>query len=146
MNIPPLRERGYDIILLANHFLQTIARQQKVEVPVLSDVTTLALLNYAWPGNVRQLENVMLYALNISSEGVILPEHLPPEMQTAIPRRKYRSKRESDSLSLREVERIFIAEALQQNGNNILQTAESLQMSRSTLYRKIKEYGIKTGR
>jgi len=145
VNIPPLRERGYDIILLANHFLQMIARQQKVEVPVLSDVTTLALLNYAWPGNVRQLENVMLYALNISSEGIILPEHLPPEMQTAIPRKNNRSKKESDSLSLREVERIFIAEALQQNGNNILQTAESLQMSRSTLYRKIKEYGIKTG-
>jgi len=66
-------------------------------------------------------------------------------MQTAIPRKNNRSKKESDSLSLREVERIFIAEALQQNGNNILQTAESLQMSRSTLYRKIKEYGIKTG-
>lgn len=142
IEIPPLRERGQDIILLANHFLRSIAERQKVAAPIMSDMTKVTLLNYAWPGNVRQLENAMLYALNICGDRIILPEHLPAEMQTAIPRTITREKSEIDSLSIKEVEKIFIAEALQQNGNNISLAATSLQMSRSTLYRKIKEYGI----
>jgi transcriptional regulator with PAS, ATPase and Fis domain len=142
INIPPLRERGQDIILLANHFLRTIAEQQKMEVPIISDLTMITLLSYDWPGNVRQLENAMLYALNISSNGIIEPEHLPEEMQPAIPKRA-RHVSEKDNLSMKEVEKIFIAEALQQYRNNISEAAASLKMSRSTLYRKIKEYDLK---
>ena len=142
INIPPLRERGQDIILLANHFLRSIAEQQKMEVPIISDLTMITLLSYDWPGNVRQLENAMLYALNISSNGIIEPEHLPEEMQPAIPKRA-RHVSEKDNLSMKEVEKIFIAEALQQYRNNISEAAASLKMSRSTLYRKIKEYDLK---
>lgn len=142
INIPPLRERGQDIISLAKHFIRTVADQQQIPVPVLDDLTIFSLLNYDWPGNVRQLENSMLYAVNICSGNVIKPEHLPAEIKHSISQGKG-NKSEKENLSIKEIEKIFIMEALQQSKDNISEAASLLKMSRSTLYRKIKEYDLK---
>ncbi|MCL6558464.1 MAG: sigma 54-interacting transcriptional regulator [Firmicutes bacterium] len=75
--IPPLRERRSDINALLAHFLANTAKKQQVAVPVLSSATKCLLYQYGWPGNVRQLKNTILYALNMSSNGVIKPEDLP---------------------------------------------------------------------
>lgn len=145
VSIPPLRERGEDIVSLAKHFVRSIANQQHIPVPVLSDLTIIALLNYNWPGNVRQLENSMLYAVNVCNGDVIKPEHLPAEMQTVVSSLSQNSLKElshTENLSIKEIEKIFIVEALQQSGDNISEAALLLKMSRSTLYRKIKDYKL----
>ncbi len=147
INIPPLRKRGEDIILLARHFVQRVANKQRMAVPELSDELIITLLNYDWPGNVRQLENTMLYAVNVSNGNMIRPEHLPENIQTAIKHLTVsRSKNlsETKSLPMKDIEKIFISEALLQSNNNVSEAALLLKMSRSTLYRKIKEYQLDT--
>lgn len=148
IDIPPLRERGADIIELAQYFIDRIAQQQYIPKPVLSDPAVLHLLSYHWPGNVRQLENSMLYAVNICEDGVIRPEDLPEEVTAGVDLSLPASQKTSPSaradanLSMKEIERIMIAQTLEQTNQNISEAAALLGMSRSTLYRKIKEYQL----
>lgn len=81
--LPPLKERAEDIPKLANHFLQTTAKELGVEVKVLSDKAIQALCRFDWPGNVRQLENVCRWATVMSSSKEILEQDLPPELLNA---------------------------------------------------------------
>lgn len=82
--IPPLRERGPDIIKLVKHFINTIAQKQQIPVPSLSNEAKYSLLQYNWPGNVRQLGSAILYAVNVSSGGVIELEDLPDEIKRSV--------------------------------------------------------------
>jgi len=148
IDIPPLRERGNDIIELARYFISKIARQQQISEPVLSDPAVLCLLHYHWPGNVRQLENAMLYAVNICEDGVIRPRDLPEEITVGINLSLPAGEktpllgRADSNLSMKEIERIMIEQTLEQTNQNISEAAALLGMSRSTLYRKIKEYQL----
>lgn len=144
INIPPLRKRGEDIIMLARHFVQRIAMQQQIPAPELSDAVIIALLNHDWPGNVRQLENAMLYAVNVCSGKLIQPEHLPDKIRESISQTGICADKNlpAENLPIKQIEKIFIYEALLQSGNNISEAALRLKMSRATLYRKIKEYQI----
>ncbi|WP_392567014.1 nitrogen regulation protein NR(I) [Utexia brackfieldae] len=81
--LPPLRERAEDIPLLAHHFLQTTAKELSVEPKMLSQDALALLMRFAWPGNVRQLENICRYATVMSSGKEIQVLDLPPELQTA---------------------------------------------------------------
>jgi transcriptional regulator with PAS, ATPase and Fis domain len=145
VNIPPLRKRGQDIVLLARYFAQKVAQQQGIAVPQLSDAFLLALLNYEWPGNVRQLENTILYAVNVCHGPMIGPEHLPANIREGLPQIVTAGLQpEKQQLPMKDIEKIFIQEALLQSDYNISDAALRLKMSRSTLYRKIKEYQIKT--
>lgn len=149
IDIPPLRERGADIMQLAQHFIISIAERQQVPAPDLSDLAALQLLNYSWPGNVRQLENCMLYAVNVCQDKIIKPQDLPeeiaadfiisPQVEGSVPRGLNSLEA---NLSMKEIERIMIAQTLLQVENNISEAAILLGMSRSTLYRKIKEYQL----
>ena len=149
INIPPLRERGLDIVRLAKHFIETIAKKHHIPAPVLSNEAIFHLLKYSWPGNVRQLENAMLFAVNMSSGGVIKPEDLPAEITeaeishyTVDPDLKLGSAGIKNNLSIKEMEVIMIIQALLQTNNNVSEAAKILNLSRSTLYRKIKEYNL----
>jgi transcriptional regulator of acetoin/glycerol metabolism len=143
INIPPLRNRGEDIVLLARHFIQIVAKKQNLAAPELSDAAIIALLNYDWPGNVRQLQNTMLYAVNVCNGPVIKPEHLPDDIKANLSRLGLNCfHKNTKNLSMKEIEKVFIAEALLESHNNISEAADILKMSRSTLYRKIKEYNI----
>jgi len=144
IDIPALKERGADIIQLARYFMASIAHRQQIPVPILSDLASLQLLHYDWPGNVRQLENAMLYAINICQDGIINPRDLPEEIRdtlaSALPPGK--AVKAESNLSLKEMERIMIAQTLAQVNNKISEAAVLLGMSRSTLYRKLKEYKL----
>lgn len=144
ISIPPLRERGTDIIKLAKHFIEVSAKQLHVLTPVLNYATIEQLLNYAWPGNVRQLENAMYYAVNMAEDCTILPEDLPDDITDGTKgtrgEKDIRFKR--SKLSLKESEKNLIYEALVQTDKNVGFAADLLGLSKSTLYRKIKEYKI----
>jgi transcriptional regulator of acetoin/glycerol metabolism len=153
LSIPSLRERSSDIIELAEHFIKVSALSQGLIAPTLSNAAKYILLQYNWPGNVRQLQNVMLYATCMSSEGIIRPEHLPEEITKIknVPGTKQDLMQiellsdnpvEENSPSMKDVERMVIKKALDDTNNHIRDAAKLLGLSRSTLYRKIKEYSI----
>jgi Transcriptional regulator containing PAS, AAA-type ATPase, and DNA-binding domains len=153
INIPPLRDRGSDIIKLANFLINNAAKDQNKPPHSLSDVVLLRLLQYSWPGNIRQLKSAMLYALTTSTNGVIQPENLPETINGADSMPKYNQCNDisifnaengilENNLRIKEVEKITIIQTLLQAGYNVAKTATILGMSRSTLYRKIKEYHL----
>ncbi|MBP1762326.1 MAG: sigma54 specific transcriptional regulator, Fis family, partial [Firmicutes bacterium] len=145
ISIPPLRQRGEDIVLLARHFASKIAQKQRIKTPELSDGLLLALLHYDWPGNVRQLENAILYAVNVSNGNMVETDHLPDDIKAAlnsVALKGHKKSAPSTNLSMKEIEKIFIGETLLQCNNNISEAALLLKMSRATLYRKIKEYQL----
>ncbi len=153
INIPPLRERGADIIRLAKHFINSIADKQQISPPALSDAALYWLLHYNWPGNVRQLENVMLSAVSVAADGEIKPGDLPEIIVGQVDDsslgedhveqgKKHCDTNIGNGLSMKELEKITIIQTLMRNGNKVSEAAKNLGMSRATLYRKIKEYNI----
>lgn len=83
INIPPLRERGADILLLADHFVAKFNRENTKKIQRISTPALDLLMIYHWPGNVRELENCILRAAILSTDGVIHAYHLPPSLQSA---------------------------------------------------------------
>lgn len=130
--IPPLRERGQDILLLSEHFLSALAQKSGIPSPKLNRAAKTILLKYSWPGNVRQLEHCLTYAASIADDGIIRPENLPEEIRY--------SSASSNEGSDPEME--GIREALQKSGHNVSEAAQLLGISRATLYRKIKKYDL----
>ncbi len=153
VEIPPLRERDRDVLFLAQLFVQEFNTHLKKRIRGFSEETTEILLAYRWPGNVRELKNLTERAMILSRGDVILPEHLPADLQglTGKPARVIReetltqrlSPRDSDQfLPLAELEKKYIREALEATGGNRTQTAKLLRISRSTLQDKIKRYRL----
>ncbi|RMA97260.1 sigma-54-dependent transcriptional regulator [Hydrogenothermus marinus] len=143
LKVPPLRERGNDIILLAEHFLKVSCIENKMDIPEISEEVKKAFLKYLWPGNVRELKNLM-ERLCIFSTGKITIEDLPD----------YITGKQSKSVGinfgirpLKEVremaEKEVIKKALEKYGNkNLKQIAKILEVDLSSLYRKIKQYNL----
>ena len=152
LSIPPLREREMDIIKLAKHFIEVFAKQLQVPTPALNITTIEQLMKYAWPGNIRQLENAMCYAVNMAEDGIILPKDLPDDITDGIKGYCYEKNGDStevndivfrrSKLSLREIEKKSILQALTQTEKDVGFAAQLLGISKSTLYRKIKEYKL----
>lgn len=132
--IPPLRERGDDIETLANHFLNHFKRQHGRPELVLSDAAKKKLSSYQWPGNVRQLRNVMDSAVVLADAAMIEPRDLG--LRDA-------GLGEPESLRFDFWEKKLIEEAMERTGGNVSETIKLLGVSRATLYRKLDEYGIK---
>lgn len=137
--IPPLRERGEDIFLLAQYFIEDICKKMKYQVPELSPAVYKKIREYDWPGNVRQLENAMVYAVNMAQDGIIKLNNLPDELFY----NSLTDKVNQNLLSLSELEKRSIQDAMIYTGNNTLEMARILGLGRTTLYRKLKEYDIK---
>lgn len=139
IEIPPLRERGEDIILLARTFLNRFNSEAKGKRKDFSESALNAIANYNWPGNVRELENKVKRASIISEESLINEEDLDLDSLAL-------DDTESPELALRaireEAERGAILTALARANNNISQAAELLAVSRPTLYGLISKYGI----
>jgi DNA-binding NtrC family response regulator len=136
IEVPPLRKRVEDILPLARFLAQKFGKKHNQKVISFDPSTIKQLLAYDWPGNIRELENVIEYAL-ISSRGeTISPEHLPSTI----------SNRGSLSFcdSLREVEKNQILKVLFMTKGNHVQASKILRISKATLYRKLKIYNIST--
>jgi two-component system, NtrC family, response regulator HydG len=134
LSIPPLRERGPDIGRLIDHFLNHFRIQHGRSQLEISDDAREKLISYQWPGNVRQLRNVIDSAVVMAEGSTIEVEDLGI--------RDSKSD-EPDSLVISEWEHKLIKLALQRTENNVPKSAKLLGISRATLYRKIEEYGIK---
>lgn len=148
LSLPPLRERAGDIPLLSRIFLENYCCKQGCSCPELSPEVLKLLEEYHWPGNVRQLQNAIHHTVNTTEGDTILPEDLPHYILTEIGLTAARSKpvhcgeAASGTLSLKEIEKATIEAALRLRSNSIDAAAESVGLSRSTFYRKIKEYNI----
>lgn len=136
IHIPPLRERGNDIILLAEHFLNHYARKYKKEMHGLTRETKNKLLKYAWPGNVRELQHTIERAVILGDGSMLKPENF---LFHATPKQK---KDEKMVLNLEQLERQAIEKALRISDGNISRAAEYLGITRFALYRKLEKLGL----
>ncbi|MBI5491544.1 MAG: sigma-54-dependent Fis family transcriptional regulator [Deltaproteobacteria bacterium] len=141
INMPPLRDRKEDIILIAEHFLKENSRISGGLPKRLSPEAQEILLNYHWPGNIRELKNAIERASIISPVDTIGPEHLPQELTSSAPLPA--GAFPSGDLSLEEVERQYIQHVLDRSGGNKTKAAEILGISRLTLREKLKKAGVK---
>jgi DNA-binding NtrC family response regulator len=138
INIPPLRERRADILPLANHILTQASRRFGKRIAGFSDEATVLLHAYAWPGNIRELQNVIERAAILCREDHILPAHLnlspvPGASAPTVPK------------TLREMEREAILAALAAHDGNRRKAAEQLGLGLRTLYARLREYGMASG-
>jgi DNA-binding NtrC family response regulator len=140
IDLPPLRDRTEDIPVLAMEFLRRFARQNGKDLRGFSDNAVRVLCGYNWPGNVRELENVVLQAVVLAKSSLIDAPDLPRRITEAKPLVAAPSAALSDQLG--EPEKQILVNALRQHGGNIKRTAETLQISRTTLYAKLKRYEI----
>jgi DNA-binding NtrC family response regulator len=140
LRLPPLRERKEDIRLLAEHFLERIGQGKHVQYSLGSEAMKLLLL-YDWPGNVRELENCLERAAAMSPGPVLQSGDFPPHIRT-VALRTASPDQHARILPLAELEKQAILEALQQLNGDKLMTARALGIGKTTLYRKLKEYGI----
>lgn len=146
IEVPPLRERREDIPQLALHLLNRIGGQRGL-VRRISPQTMRSLLDYSWPGNVRELGNVLEYALAVAKGETILPEDLPEEMRQSVrgvtpvsaaePQVSLPHAPPDSPVSASEVERLLAA--LETHRWRKAETAKALGLSRSTLWRKLRE-------
>jgi len=156
ISIPPLRKRREDILFLAKRFLDITNLELGKSIRGLSPSTTEAILNYDWPGNVRQLRSVVRRAVLVG-EDIITEEHIGLKRMTREPWAENGQEAASpaggggwEGMPLREVvgrntarlERRVIAQALRRTGGNKAKAARLLQVDYKTLHSKVKEYGI----
>jgi two-component system response regulator HydG len=139
LRIPPLRERRQDIPLLAGHILERLS-QSSGRVHEVSDDAMRALLAYDWPGNVRELENCLERCCAITSGSVIHVVDLPSSI-TGAPARLVAEAPESRIVPLVDLEKQAILSAIAQSNGDKLMAARMLGIGKTTLYRKLKEYG-----
>lgn len=148
INLPPLRERQDDMILLANHFVRQYAGQYKKEVDGIHPQAVESLVRYPWPGNVRELENCMARAVILSKgrqiENHDLPERIVGRSSPSAARREagVTLAIPGEGLTLKEMERELIQKTLDKCGGNKSVAAELLGISRKALYEKMSRFGI----
>jgi DNA-binding NtrC family response regulator len=133
--LPPLRERREDIPLLAGHFVAKHAQRYRKAITGFDESAMKALLSYAWPGNVRQLDHAVERAVLMAQSSLLKPADLAlPSGRDGAPR--------LEDMSLEEVEALLIRKALARFNGNISQAAEALGLSRSALYRRLQKHGL----
>ena len=136
--LPPLRERKEDIPLLVEHFNRKFSRLSAKEIQGLSPEVLPVLMSHDFPGNIRELENVIEYATVVCKNGLIGVEHLPEYLKPGLGTGETPAKGGAKGLSWDHVEKSFIYEALRRNKWNRTVTAEQLGIHPTTLWRKMK--------
>ena len=138
LRTPPLRDHREDIPLLADHFVARLNRIQGKALAGVSDRVLMRLMEHDYPGNVRELENIIEHAFVLCREGIIDLHHLPPEMRPAA----VTAPDTGRPMTLKEMERLMIGQALQRHAGRRQEAAAELGIDPSTLYRKIQSLGI----
>jgi len=143
IDLPPLRERGTDILLLARHFVEQFAIRSDNQIAGISDTASEKLLNYTWPGNIRELRNTIERAVVLTRYEKISVDDLPEKI------RNYKashilvgSDNPSELVPIQEVERRYILHVLKTVGGNKTLAARVLGLDRKTLYRKLQHYKV----
>jgi len=139
MELPPLRDRMEDIPLLADHFVRHFNVLQNKEITGLSGEALACLVSYNYPGNVRELQNMIEHAFILCKSGLIEPHHLPENLCLS---HSMESSSRNETMNMRELEAIFITNMLRRHQWNRIKTAKALGIHKSTLFRKIKALHI----
>ena len=146
LTAPPLRERREDVPELAEHFLNTYAEENGFLPKALSEETRDLLLQYDWPGNIRELKNLVERLSIMVSGDTIYPEDLPTLDGMSIPKQPGSFPDLGVGKTLRQVreavERHYIAEALERHGGNVTRASNALGIERTNLHKKIKQYDL----
>ena len=135
IHIPPLRERGNDVILLAEFFLERYARKYKKDMHGLTREAKNKLLKYNWPGNVRELQHTIERAVILGDGSLLKPENF-------LFHSSVRQKKEEEVLNLEQLERQAVDKAMRLSEGNITRAAEYLGITRFALYRKLEKLGL----
>jgi DNA-binding NtrC family response regulator len=139
LEVPPLRARMDDVPILAAHFLRKYAAREGTTKTGISEAALGALLGFGWPGNVRELENAIERAVVLGSEEQLRLEDLPPSIHQADGEQPALVP---SHLTLEEMEKLAIVQALKLTGGNKSEAAERLGIHRTSLYDKMRRYGI----
>ncbi len=141
INLPPLRDRLEDIPLLAHSFMREFAEDNGKQIDGMTSDAMDILMNYRWPGNIRELKNVIERMVVMSRNDKLTVRDIPPSIREESGDASL--ERPARELSLEDAERQHILQALEAHGNNRTKAAMQLGISRRTLHRKLKQYGIK---
>jgi two-component system response regulator HydG len=139
MDLPPLRDRRDDLLLLIDRFLQDLVSDRGMEAKALTAEALDAVMVYEWPGNVRELQNALEHATVLTKGNLIEPQHLP-ERITRQKKEPLVADRAQPNPTLDLIERAYIMFVLQAEGGNKTRAAEALGIDPSTLYRKLSRY------
>ncbi|MBN2803208.1 MAG: sigma 54-interacting transcriptional regulator [Deltaproteobacteria bacterium] len=139
IDIPPLLERKDDIPLLVNHFISANNRTYDREVAGLSPEAFMLIMNHDFPGNIRELQNVLEHSFALCHSGLIQPHHLPQYLQ---PNQIDNFEENNGNMKIKSVEKTLIVNALRKHNGNRELAALELGINPSTLYRKLKQYNL----
>jgi DNA-binding NtrC family response regulator len=151
IDLPPLRDRGRDILLLARNYIGYFNRECHKNVRGISKDAEQILLSYAWPGNVRELKNVIERAMILEIDNELQPEHLSPEILEARPSEAALAGAPlsldgfvipETGLSIEDVENALVRKALEMASGNQTRAAQLLRMPRDAFRRKMKRFGL----
>jgi len=140
LELPPLRDRKDDIPLLVNHFISHFNRLRSKNVSCVTDEVLATLLAYDYPGNVRELENIIEHCFVLCQGEIIEKKHLPASVCPTLSVDKVKT---GEITTLKQMEILLIIEALRRNKGNQTATAKELGINKSTLFRKLKAHDIK---
>jgi len=141
INLPPLRERPGDIPLLAQHFIDKLNEEKDRDIGGISEEALRILMTYDFPGNVRELQNIIEYAFILCPGGMIEPQHLPSPLSHEMDEDLHPPEK-GRPLTLEEMEKRLIYAALKRNNWKRMATCKELGISKDTLRRKIQKYGF----
>jgi PAS domain S-box-containing protein len=141
LELPPLHERKEDIPLLAEHFIVQFNLMQNKQIIGMTDDALACLMSYDFPGNIRELKNIIEHTFILCKKNMIERQHLPEPLRRVSGPGPDTSKY-PDLLTFKDMEAIFLTNALRRNQWNRIKTARELGIHKSTLFRKIKSLGI----
>jgi len=141
LRLPDLRQRRMDIPLLVDHMVAKFNRLKDRDIAGVSEAVMLRLMAHDYPGNVRELENIIEHAFVLCRSSLIDLHHLPPEL---CPASKLSKANQTDPKTLRQMEKLMIYDALQRHQGNRRRAAKDLGIDYTTLYRKIRDLAIDT--
>lgn len=133
IELPPLRDRGKDILILAKHFIDSFCKENNIQPKTLSEPAQNKLLAYHFPGNVRELRSTMELAVVMCNNEIIQPDNISLSSPNAL------TENIAEEMTLRDFEQKIVKSYLQKYNNNIKLVAEKLDISLSTIYRMLKE-------
>lgn len=142
IEIPPLRERRQDIPLLANYFIETISKEMGRKIDSIEVSVMQMLKKYSWPGNIRELRNIIERLVVMAQDGKISGDDLPLEIQE-IDSDMNRVFSEDLKGATQDFEKEYIMEIMRRNSWNVTKASREMNIARKTLYKKLNDYGIK---
>lgn len=139
-NIPPLRERAEDLKLLIAYFIDKVTNRLGKRIAGIEKTVMGILMSYSWPGNIRELENVIEAAVHLTKGEQITLNSLPDYLQTQTAMYRFNNKKLKDIME--ETEKWVLRQSLEKNNDDKVQVCRELGISRSTLYEKLRKYGL----